>query len=125
MPTEAVKNRLDALVAVAGAASTLVVLTFGYVLNHSAQRLDDLERAQHHSELSQIRADSHQTEHNKTSLHWIGEITVQRKLLGEHEKRLSRLESQPSARPDSFTGTDGRRLETLIKILEKSTHTHD
>jgi hypothetical protein len=56
----------------------------------------------------------HRVEHEKQADRWIAKIL-------ENERSIHSLQQQPSARPDPFTGTEGRELERRIRAIERGT----
>ena len=60
----------------------------------------------------------HRTEHDKTAAIWISQIVENEQAIHGLSREVSELRSMPSARPDPFTGTDGRKLEQRIRDLE-------
>jgi hypothetical protein len=53
----------------------------------------------------------HRLEHEKQAERWIDKIL-------ENEHNIHALQQQPAARPDPFTGTEGRELERRLRVLE-------
>mgnify|MGYP001547381064 CR=1 FL=1 len=69
------------------------------------------------SELRQLRVDvaensAHRVEHDRNAEEWKQRIRL-------NESGLRELTNNASARPDPFTGTEGRQLERRIDILER------
>ena len=54
----------------------------------------------------------HRIEHEKQAERWIDKII-------ENERNIHALQNQPTARPDPFTGSDGRELQRQIDELKK------
>jgi hypothetical protein len=54
----------------------------------------------------------HRVEHDKSAEHWIGQIK-------DNTRSVRKLEQDPNARRDPFTGTEGKALEDRIKALER------
>lgn len=117
--SEASQNRMDALAVVALAASSLVVTFGGYVINEHGTRLDKKDARISTLEVEFARVVEHAGSHDQTAAHWIRQIIESTKLLRAAERRLDRLETRPSARPDPFTGADGKRLELMLRELQK------
>jgi len=117
--SEAAKNRIDALAVVAIAASSLFITVGGYVVGQHGNRLDAKDVRVTALEVSVARGLEHIAEHDVTAQHWISAILELQRQERQTQIRLSRMETKPSARPDSFTGTDGARLERMIKALEQ------
>lgn len=60
----------------------------------------------------------HRIAHDERSKHWISEIVRNRDDVRQLEQYVAELRSVPSARPDPFTGEDGRALQERIEQLE-------
>jgi hypothetical protein len=56
-------------------------------------------------------SEAHVETHEKTAGEWKQRII-------ENERALRQLQTAPSARPDPFTGSEGRQLEYRIERLE-------
>ena len=116
--SEAAKNRIDALAIVAIAASSLFITVGGYVVGQHGNRLDAKDIRVAALEVSIARGLEHIAEHDVTAQHWISAILELQRLDRQTQIRLSRMETT-NPRPDPFTGTDGARLERMIKLLEQ------
>jgi hypothetical protein len=85
------------------------------VVAHSVQELRDTyitDAATLAAIAQQAHANSiHRVEHEKQAERWIDKIL-------ENERRIQRIETNTSARPDPFTGTEGRALRYRIEKLE-------
>jgi hypothetical protein len=57
----------------------------------------------------------HRIEHERQADFWINRIE-------QNTRELHALQRQPSARPDPFTGTEGRELERRIRVIEELTN---
>ena len=115
MVTEATKNRVDALGIVAMAASSLFIAVCGYIISQHGERLDRKDERLKTLEVGFARLQEHAGDHDRTAAHWISQIIDSQKRCRDTERRLDRIETKSSARPDAFTGTEGARLETMIK----------
>ena len=62
---------------------------------------------------------AHRVEHESESEYWVGEIRSNTNAIRVIEQRVAELRSVPQARPDPFTGTDGRKLRERIERLER------
>ena len=62
---------------------------------------------------------AHRVEHESESEYWVGEIRSNTNAIRVIEQRVAELRSMPQARPDPFTGTDGRKLLQRIERLER------
>lgn len=124
--SEAAKNKIDALAIVAIAASSLFVTVGGYVVNEHGQRLDNKDLRITALEIKQATLFEHVEAHDFSAGHWIEVIKNLQNATYELQRRVDRLETKPKARPDSFTGTDGARLEKMINVLwQKLENTND
>lgn len=76
------------------------------------------------TELADIRLDvssnfQARCEQERTAAIWIERIKDNASAIHELEQQVSRLQAVPTARPDPFTGTQGRELERRLKLLEQ------
>lgn len=115
----AAKNRTDALAIVAFAAASLFVTTGGYLFNQHSSRLTELEHAITDIQLDDTIRGQQLMAHIDHATHWIDIIKESRKNCTDVIRRLDRLETKPSARPDAFTSKDGDRLEDMIMEIRK------
>lgn len=113
MPTsEATKNRVDALTAVAGlaAAGVLALAVYEYdQLRRVVERLgDDVSELRLMSEANALERKAHDTRAD----YWIAVIDKTR-------DQVQELRENARARPDPFTGEDGRKLQTLVDAMKQ------
>ena len=114
---DATQNRIDAIAVVAIAATSLFVTAGGYVVNQYGNRLDEIERSIRTIVVDAVEVGEHVNAHNETAKHWISVIQAAENRCRSLDIRIDRLENRPCARADPFTGTEGRRLERMIKEL--------
>jgi len=117
--SEATKNKIDALAIVAIAASSLFITVGGYVINQHGERLDAKDARISALEIQQATINEHVDAHDFSANHWIEVIKQLQAASYALQVRVSQLETKPKARADPFTGTDGNRLERMIKLLEQ------
>lgn len=120
--SQAAKNRSDALAAVAAVAASLFVAVGGYVITEHGRRLDGKDLRITALEIQFAAAREHIAEHDSSAAHWIGVIGELQRQERDTKIRLSKLETKPSARPDPFTGSDGKKLEGMINELRRQVY---
>lgn len=74
------------------------------------RKLAELITAHNAVVTAETRNTTHRLEHEKTSERWINQIIRNSELIRE-------MRSTPEARPDPFTGTEGRELQRQIDEL--------
>lgn len=66
----------------------------------------------HEIRQSIIRSEGHIASHNDESIEWKNRIK-------SLEQKVYDIQTKPTARPDPFTGADGRELDQRIRTLER------
>jgi len=100
------------LTVVASGLATISLAGSGFLLDSALERLQSLEQTQRRLEVSIARYNNHVQEHEKQSEYWIQRIE-------SNTNRLGRLATDSAARPDPFTGTQGRELERRLDFVER------
>ena len=120
---QAIKNRHDALAIVAMAAASLFMAVGGYVITEHGKRLDKKDDRLSRLEVSIATISEHVDSHDAEKTYWIEVIKECQKSREALIERISRIETKPTARPDPFTGTQGKRLEEMINELRRQLYT--
>ena len=94
-----------------------------YIAKDSAH-MEDLADCVKRSECEAVRAilHAHELRITKLETEFAGHQDLSRERIeriNEMEREVRRITTQPTARPDPFTGTQGRELEERIRQLEK------
>lgn len=73
---------------------------------------DAVKARLHEIEARLAVSETHVETHEKSAAEWKQRIL-------ENERSLRQMRTSPEARPDPFTGTEGRQLEQRIQQLER------
>ena len=109
MPTEATRNKLDALAIVSGVTVSIVLAVVGYEYNSLVGQLDDV-----HAEAKQLRDDlaslrilvAENTVHRVTHE---SEANLWKRRIERNEGQIQEIRTTPNARKDPFTGAEGAK----------------
>ena len=96
---------VDAILVEQATARLCVRITECGICQHTADAIHELRQ-------SIIRSEGHIASHNDESIEWKNRIK-------SLEQKVYDIQTKPTARPDPFTGADGRELDQRIRTLER------
>jgi len=97
---------------VAVALATVAVTLLGFTAHQLVDRIVELEQQLHALQVAVAENTVHRMQHDNDARYWKDVIDSNRLRIGE-------LATDSRARPDPFTGADGRKLRELIDANER------
>ena len=119
----AATNRMDALTVVAALSAAAASAVLAFILSLYAERVDQLDTDCHAIQIEQSKMGERITARDLEKTYFIAQILENEKRGDETDRRVIRLETKPEARADQFTGTQGARLEKMIRELRTEVDT--